>query len=362
MLLATGAFIACGRKLASRYRGWLFVASASERGLAVADLSEFRRVTTIPLSEIPGQVIRAREQVFVTCPEGHVLYEIDPSQLRVSGKIDLPGRIVTGAVLPSGDSIALLTDQPAGLYLITPSNRKIVKRVSLPASPTDFALNDAMAAVTTADSVIRVALPAGKIAGISPIGTRCGAIRFRKDGETILVGAPDAKQIVTLDSATGALLTRLPLTFPPARFCPNGDGGQLFVTGAAGDAIAIMDTYQNQLDQTLVAGNLPLAMAVGEVAGQELLFVTNAGSGDLTIFDIDSRRLAASVHVGGSPGEILLTPDGEYALVIDSKSGDVAVIRMGTVLDRKIKTKPLFTFFAMAAAPQSAAIIPASLQ
>jgi DNA-binding beta-propeller fold protein YncE len=99
-------------------------------------------------------------------------------------------------------------------------------------------------------------------------------------------------------------------------------------------------------------------MAVGTVDGQELLFVTNPGSGDLTIFDIDTRMLAASVHVGGKPGEVLLTPDGEYALVVNQESGDVSVVRIRTALDRKNKVKPLFTVFPMAGDPQSATIVP----
>jgi YVTN family beta-propeller protein len=105
-------------------------------------------------------------------------------------------------------------------------------------------------------------------------------------------------------------------------------------------------------------------MAVSVVNGRNLLFVTNAGSGDLTIFDIDTRQLASSVHVGGKPGEVLLTPDGEYALTIDRESGDVAVIRTNTALDRKTneatapRVKPLFTVFHTGAGPQSAAIVP----
>ena len=133
----------------------------------------------------------------------------------------------------------------------------------------------------------------------------------------------------------------------------------MFVTGMDGDAVAIVDPYQNQVDQTIIAGSRPFAMAVFTIAGQELLFVTNRGSGDLTIFDIETRRLASSVHVGGNPGEVLLTPDGQYALVIDRDSGDVAVIRLRTVLERAIRTKPLFAFFPTAPGPQSAAIIPA---
>jgi len=69
--------------------------------------------------------------------------------------------------------------------------------------------------------------------------------------------------------------------------------------------------------------------------------VTNPGSGDLTIFDIDTRHLSASVHVGEDPGEVLLTPDGEYALVVDRRSGGVSVVRIATVLDHKVRASPV---------------------
>ena len=73
---------------------------------------------------------------------------------------------------------------------------------------------------------------------------------------------------------------------------------------------------------------------------------------------IETRRLSASVHIGGEPGEVLLTPDEEYALVISRDAGDVAVVRMRTVLDRSVKTKPLLTMFPMGGLPQSTLIIP----
>ena len=358
-LLASVVLAGCKRQLARRYFGWLFIASASERGIAVADLSLFRRVTTIPLSTVPGQVLLAGKRVFVTCPEAHVLCEIDPVHLRVAGKIDLGGRIVAAAVTPAG-GLAAVTDQPAALQLIDPAARRVTKKIALPPGPLGLDVSDTMAAVTLGplNAIVRVPLSANKPEGTTAIGSRCGAISFRKDGETILVAAPDAKEIVTIDAATGALLTRLPLSFAPARFCPDSDGGQIFVTGMDGDALVIVYPYQNQIDQTIVAGSRPFGMAVSAVDGQELLFVTNPGSGDLSIFDVGTRRLAASVHVGGDPGEVLLTADGEYALAIDQDSGDVAVVRVRSVLARDMKTKPLFTFFPTAARPQSAAIVP----
>src|SRR4051812_1434201 len=45
---------ACSRSLAKRYFGWLMVASGAEKAVSVADLSEFRRTTAIPLGERPA--------------------------------------------------------------------------------------------------------------------------------------------------------------------------------------------------------------------------------------------------------------------------------------------------------------------
>jgi DNA-binding beta-propeller fold protein YncE len=359
-LLAATLTAACGRQLASRYFGWLFVASGGERALAVADLSQFRRVTAIPTPQIPAQVFRAGKKVFATCPDGHALYEIDLQDFRIAGKLAFAGRLVSAAVCPNGSRIAVLTDLPAALHLVDPLTRRVTHRTALPAAPSGLDVTDDMAAVTTAsgDSVVRVSLRSGAVAGVTGLGLRAGVVRLHQDAKLILIGAADRNQIVTVDSDTGALLARLPLAFTPARFCFNGDGGQMFVTGTSGDMIAIVSPYQSEVDQTIVAGRTPYGMAVGYINGLNLLFITNPDSGDLTIFDIDMRRLASSVHVGGKPGEVLLTPDGEYALVVNRDSGDVSVIRIKTALDKKIRVKPLFTVFPTGSAPQSAAIIP----
>jgi YVTN family beta-propeller protein len=63
----------------------------------------------------------------------------------------------------------------------------------------------------------------------------------------------------------------------------------------------------------------------------EYLFVTNSGSGDLTVIDIESRSVVARVAVGQDPQDVVITPDNQYALVLNRKSGDIAVIRIPSI-------------------------------
>jgi YVTN family beta-propeller protein len=357
-ILASVVAGACSHKRAARYHGWLFVASGSERAVAVADLAFFRREKTIPLGYAPNQLFHAGGRVFAVCHEGRSLVEIDPRELRVAGKIALPGKPVAARLAPDGKTAIILTDEPPALMVVDLGNGRITARLPLPgmASNLDVNYHQAAMVIPSRNLIARVSLPELKLTGTTDVGVPCGVLRFRRDGKTILAGAATAREIVTIDGATGALLARLPLPIAPSRFCFNGDGGQMFVTGVGADAVAVVSVFQNEVDQTILAGRTPWAMAVSE--SRNLLFVTNMESGDLTILDIETRSRAASVHVGETPGDILLTPDGEYALVLDQRTGNVSVVRISTVLDRKVRTKPLFTIFPTVADARSAIIVP----
>lgn len=365
-LLAGVVASACGRKRGTRYQGWLFVASAAEKEIAVADLASFRRVASIPLPCAPDQLFQSRGRVFAICRDARAIVEIDVEQFRFAGKIGLPGKPVAVRLVPeadNGNAAIVLADEPGALFAVDLANRRVTARLALPGAPGDLDLNGLLAAITVPakNAVLRVALsgstpPALKLAGTTDVGVSCGTVRFRRDGKTILAGAAAAREIVSIDSQSGKLLTRLPLPVSPSRFCFNADGGQMFVTGTGEDALAIVSPFQNEVAETILAGHTPYAMAVSEQ--RNLLFVTNPGSGDLTILDIDTRGLSASVHVGETPGDVLLTPDGEYALVLDQHSGNVSVVRITTVLGRKVKTNPLFTVFPTAAGARSAIIVP----
>jgi YVTN family beta-propeller protein len=356
-LFAAALFSACSRKRGARYQGWLFVGSGSEKEIAVADLTTFRRVNSVSLPSTVDQLFETGGKVFAVCRDAHAIVEVDVANMRMAGRIALPARPTAVRMLPGSREAAVLTDQSPMLLRVDLEARRISGRVNLPAAPADFDLNKDQVAVTlpSNNAILLVSLPEMRLTS-TDIGVPCVPVRFRRDGRAVLAGAVEARQIVSIDAQSGRLLTRLSLPLRPARFCFNADGGQMFVTGNGDETLVIVSPFQNEVDQTILAGRTPSAMVVSEK--RNLLFVTNQVSGDLTIVDIDSRGVAGSVHVGENPGAVLLTPDDEYALVVDQRSGNVSVVRIATVLDRKNKIKPLFTVFPTAADARSALIVP----
>jgi YVTN family beta-propeller protein len=357
-LLAGLLASACGRKRGTRYQGWLFVASGTEKEIAVADLASFRRIASIPLPCAPDQLFQFRGSVFAMCRDARAIVEIDVERFRFLGKIGLPGKPVAARLLLDSGNAIVLADEPGALLSVDLPRRRVTGRLTLSGAPGDLDVSGPLAAITlpAKNAVMRASVPGMKLIGATDVGVSCNAVRFRRDGKTILAGAIAARELVAIDSQSGKLLARLPLPVSPSRFCFNADGGQLFVTGTGQDALAIVSPFQNEVAETILAGHTPYGMAVSE--RRNLLFVTNPGSGDLTILDIETRGLSASVHVGETPGDVLLTPDGEYALVLDQRSGNVSVVRITSVLGRKVKTNPLFTVFPTAADARSAIIVP----
>jgi hypothetical protein len=282
----------------------------------------------------------------------------------------LPGKPLTARFADEHSAgILLITiESPAQIIALNLANRTIIGRTPLPGPAVDLDVNgqNAAVAIPSQRAIVRLSATNLKVAGTTSVGVPCQLLRFRNDGRTILAGSADARQVVTVDVASGALLARLPLPLAPSHFCFNSDGGQMFVTGAGQDSVTIVSPYQNEVGETMLAGRTPDAMAIS--VPRNLLLVTNRETGDLTILDIETRHLSASVHVGGVPGEVMVTPDGEYALVLDRASGSVSVVRLDTVLEPnkgdapaavvQLRTKPLFTTFATAGDARSALIVP----
>jgi DNA-binding beta-propeller fold protein YncE len=150
------------------------------------------------------------------------------------------------------------------------------------------------------------------------------------------------------------MAVQLPLALRPDHLCMKPDGGQLFITGEGRDAIVIAYPYRTEVAQTSLTGRAPGAMAVS--SNPEFLFVANPAAGSVTIFDINTQRVVAVTAVGGQPSEIVITPDQQYALVLNRGSGDMAVIRIAAIQAGRSKSAALFTMVPVGARPVSAVV------
>lgn len=359
-LAALAGLTGCRPRRGSGFPGYALVADAEGGAVAAVDLTAFSLVRQIPLEANPVQVVAGSQHAtgYVLASEPGSVFRIDARQLRTSGRLRLPQRLLEMSLSPRGEWLWLLAGDPAQLLCVDPDRLQVTGRVPLPAEPAgfDLAADGSLAAVThPGGSVSLVELPSLKLRRVAAVGESAGAVAFRRDGQLALVADPRRKTVAAVRTGDGRVLTSLQLAVRPRRFRFKTDGGELFITGDGMDAVVIVNPYRTEVAETVLAGREPGAMAFSR--SPEYLFVANTPSGDVTVLDPETRRVIAVTAVGEEPHFVAVTPDDGYALILNRRSGTLAVIRPASVVRSRQRGAPLYTTIPVGSRPVSLAVV-----
>jgi len=361
------AALACGRPKAARIHAYCLVANRTDRSVAVVDLNTFRLRRQIAIDGAPAQLVvhPSAPKVFALAPEAGSIHEIDAGNL-TAGRTVHAGAQAAGLRLdPTSQTLWVLYRDPPSLVELPINTMRPGRRIRLASPPDDFDLSqDGQAAIVSRQdrSIVLASLAKGTITREIPAGVEPSIARFHWTGTQVLVGSR-ADRNLTIFDVNGKVVVRLPLPLAPRNFCfTNDKQGQLFISGDGMDAVVIVFPYTTEVEQTILAGHAPDAMVVTTKA-PTLLLIANPESNGVTVLDVDTRSLISQVQVGLEPRSIVMTPGDEYALVVNHTSGDLAVIRMLSLLqtpngERRLNfSAPLFTMVPVGRNPVSAVVL-----
>jgi YVTN family beta-propeller protein len=280
------------------------------------------------------------------------------------GKLQVAGGAIGMRLSPDENALYVLCREPRRLVALTLDPMRVDWVLPLSEDPHEFDVSSEgtllavshreARAITFVDLVRHRAFPL--IAATGEIGL----VRFQYSRQLIAANLSE-RMLSIYNTASRRLIVNLPLAVRPDNLCFNADGGQLFVTGESMDAVVVVyPSYTPEIGETVLAGRSPGAMAASSSPGY--LFVANPSSSDVSILDIETRRVVAVTPVGSEPSYITITPDNQYALVLNQASGDMAVIRIPNVTravneQRRWKKGPLFMLIPVGSKPVSAAVL-----
>ncbi len=334
---------------------------ANQEGQAIAavDLTAFAVIRHIRLDAKPSDVVSTAEvpSVFALTPDSGTVHEIPMGHLEVRRKAQLGTSAVSMRL--SNRSLQVLYRSPSKFSSLALDSLHPSWEVALPGEAVDFDVtsDDHSAAFSFGDqgSIALLDIPTRKVRRIDT-STRMGMVRFQSDGRALIAADLGRRMLLIYDVLSARLITRLPLSVRPDNMCFNPDGGQLFVTGEGLDAVVIVYPYHTpQVAQTVLAGRGPGAMAASDTS-PPYLFIANPPSGEIAVMNIANQRILGVAAVGAEPGFVAVTPDQQYALVLNRKSGDMGVLRIRTSIARGEKPVALFTMIPVGSKPVSAVI------
>jgi len=356
-LLALPFAAACTRPQEA-FRGYAFIANHEGGAIAAVDLGALAVARHIPLDGAPTEVTAAvkRPTVYALTPENGSVHEIQIDILRMSRKLAVASQAITMALAAGERSLYVLAREPRALISVALDGFNAEWKLPLPDEPVGLAISPdgKMAAVTSAQAVYLVDLASRRLS--APLGRgEYGPVQFLTDSKSLVAGNRGARLISAYSVAAQRLITHLPVSVRPDQFCFSRDGGQLFVTGEGMDAVVVVyPFFTPQVGDTVLAGHAPGAMDVSE----DLLFVASPQSGDVSILSIATRKVLRVVPVGSDPGFIRVMANDQYALVLNRKSGDVAVLSVPAITQKKNRYSPagLLTVIPVGSGPVSAVV------
>ncbi|MEO8130988.1 MAG: hypothetical protein ABJF23_20855 [Bryobacteraceae bacterium] len=350
---------ACFRKGQGGFRGYAFIANEEGKAIAVVDLAAFSVTQKIPIEGEPTAVIShpVRPVIYALTPRTGTLHEIDIETMRVSRKVQAAPTAMAMRITPDASALWVLSRDSRRLVRVAVDSFKTDAHVALPMEPANFDLANStgLCAVSygEAGSIGIVELSSRRITAQVRIGSSVGAVRFRQDGNALLIANTGDRMLSVLEMPGAKVVANLPLAVRPDNLCFSPDGGQLFITGEGMDVVVVIFPYRiPEVKETVLAGRAPAAMC----ASQRYLFITNPAAGDVSILDIKTRKVIAVTAVGAEPSFVVMTPGEQYALVLNRKSGDMAVIRLGAIDNDRTKRAPLFTMISVGSKPVSAVV------
>lgn len=350
------AAAACTTRHAS-YRGYAFVANQEGHAVAAVDLGALVVARHIPLDGAPTDVLAPPGKfVYALTPDNGSLQQIQADHLSFSRKLAVGNQAVSMLLSADQQAMYVLTREPKALVRVALDKLTVDWKLPLKEDPKDLSVSrdGKLAAVGAGQSVHIVDLAAGQLTTTLGPLAEIGAVRFLTDSHTVVVANPAARSLSLYDAPTSKLIADLPIAVRPDNLHFSNDGGQLFVTGEGLDGVVIVYPFRAEVGQTVLAGHAPGAMACSE----QYLFVASPQSGQVIILRISTQKVIGVLHVGDDPGYIAVTPEDQYALVLNRQSGDMAVLRVDLIAPNKYKEKAakLLTVIPVGSKPVSAAV------
>ncbi|HEU0120402.1 MAG TPA: hypothetical protein VFQ91_07755 [Bryobacteraceae bacterium] len=357
--IAAGALagVSCTRERGNGFEGHAFVANEEGGAIAAVNLTAFAVTRHIRIDGQPTKVVSHPSLPSVWALASGAIHEIDPTRLEFRRKLALGGPALDLQLSPDAAALWVLSSNrlakfvadslaPAGVW-------------NLPGEALSFVLarREPWAAVVMKDAP-PLLLPTAEPGRTVPVTLPYPAdlAHFRSDGQQLMLAGAASRQASFVTVPDARTVAHLPLAIEPRRVASKPDGGELYLTGDGLDAVVVLYPYLAEVGETVLAGRHPSAMAAVSTPDMAYLFVANPDAGNVTILDITTHKMVGAVPVGKDPSFVTITPDGQYALVLNRASGDMGVIRVKAVVRNRGKSAPLFTMIPVGSRPVAAAV------
>jgi YVTN family beta-propeller protein len=244
------------------------------------------------------------------------------------------------------NSMYLLYSHPNRVVEMNPLTMDVVESQFLPTMPFEFGISHS-----------------GAPGGIVPKGPSYpSAIEFDKEGQHIFVVYNlnlEEEGLYAFTNNASKIVSFLPFNknIYYHDIVLNPENGNMYVTNHGSGTVSIIDGSTNKILKTISVGELPSRIAFNPENGN--MYVTNQGSGTVSIINSSTNRVVENISVGGVPSRIAFNAENgnmyiadwnsSTVKVMDSQTHNLSEIRIDTGLPYTISYNPTNSYIYVTA-------------
>jgi len=167
-----------------------------------------------------------------------------------------------------------------------------------------------------------------KIIGQIPSGPMPQGMCISPDGEYIYVANMGDDSITVIDTWSNSKVSCIGIGTCPNRVIASADGKYIYVTCSSqgydiNGFILVLSTQNLGIIKRIEVGKMPSQMAISK--DNNCLFVSNMGSGDIYIIDLNRLQVKNKIRAGNMSGGIDKI-DGNYIIVANNQDNNISLI------------------------------------
>jgi YVTN family beta-propeller protein len=257
---------------------------------------------------------------------------VDTGTDTVLSKIAVPSPHGIAPTL-DGKKVYVSSDGGSTVSVIDTANDSVMKTLEVGKAPHGITLTPdgklAVVGVWSDNQVAFVDTSTDQIVRRSPVGNPHN-MAVTPDGAFVYVGSQsqDSPSLVKLNVATGEQVASLPLDGAPRGLSVKPDGSQVYLTRAGQDDVLVVNTADNQPAGKITVGASPHFPSFTST-GQGLVNVQ--GPGLLTSIDPATNTVLGTASVGKMPHWQAVTADGKTAFETNEGSNDISVVDLASM-------------------------------
>ena len=357
----------------ANYREYAYVTNGGSGTVSVYDVVNVRVDREIPIGQNPTAVAAnpARNEVYVVntgTPAGQgSVAVINAENNSVATTIPVHKQPVAMTIDSQGDFGYVVNSGSNSVSVLDLKARHEVAQIGVGEEPS-------AARVSTDGKTLVVANRAGNSVSIIDATSRkvravfescpgASDVAILPDSSKAFIACSGGHQVMAVQLAhearpdgqpatTDRLESLLDVGRGPVQLALKPDGGEVFVSNSLSNSISEIYADKNDVGGAYLMGADPVRGLVS--ADNLLLYVGNLHSDYVTVYSIEDGKRNDAIHVGDGPSALAFSAAGHLLFVVDSRSGDVAVVR--TAVSTLSPHRQMFTMLPAGHGPNAIAI------